>query len=79
MPRLVEASIGDICKPVGTSCSPLLHGPFPQLEGPQHVPLLVHEGGAEELECVNALLFPHQLPLANQVLHYVQVAWGGTA
>ena len=53
---------------------PFLHCSLPQLESAKHVPLLVDEGGAEQLQGVDPLLLPHQLPLADQVLHDVQVA-----
>ncbi len=43
--------------------SPLLHGSLPESECPQHVPLLVHKGGAQQLHGVDPLLLPHQVPL----------------
>ena len=53
------------------SKTPLLHGPLPELEGPQHVSLLVHEGGPEQLKGVYPLLLAHKLSLADQVLNNV--------
>ena len=35
---------------------PLLHGAFPKFVRAEHVPLLVYECRAEELESINALL-----------------------
>ena len=35
---------------------PFFHCPLPQLESPQHVPLLVDEGGAEKLQGIDPLL-----------------------
>ena len=53
---------------------PFFHGTFPQLQCPQHVPLLVYEGCSKQLQGVYPLLLPYQFPLAYQVLYYVQVA-----
>ena len=62
----------------GQQHSPLLHGPLPQFERSQHVPLLVDERGPQQLQGVDPLLArDHVGPRADEELHDVDVAGHG--
>ena len=55
---------------------PFFHSSFPESECPEHIPLLVHEGGAQQLQGVNTLLSANQVTLSCTVLWSVRVIKG---